>query len=276
MSSLFDISPGPAVGLIVVGLVVIAVAMGAKFTGTFTFAPNLSTATKTGLALAGGGLALLGIVSLVAGSDVGGGETVASPTKDDSGDDNDQESTTTSEPTTTTAESTTTTNESTTTTDESTTTTSTTQPTDERSCLFDPINTGDIAGSAFITSLEDGQAGGEDLNGPILGTEIDVPDDIDIWIVNSPKRSEVIYPQSHNEEADPASRTDGRFASASYMTTSSPHEVAVLLAEPAASQELRKTLLEWMSTDNYPGMRRDELPAGLVEVDCITLVFEAP
>lgn len=276
MPSIFDIDPGPAVGLIVVGLVVVAVAMGAKFTGQFKFEPNLSRLAKYALTTAGAGLVLLGVLSLVTGpSSESDSQAVASPmaapgTEVETGDSVSSPSNTPADPIITTSASTTTTLTSTT-----PPTSATTIATNPRSCFFDPIKTGgNIEGSAVITSLVDGQVFSQKRDGAIIGTEWGVPLSVDIWIVNTPKGSNLVYPQSHSEDSGPAVRSAGKFSSASYITTEGKHEIIVLLAEAAASDVFRETLLEWQSTGNYVGMPREGLPAGVVETDCVTVTFE--
>ena len=156
---------------------------------------------------------------------------------------------------------------------DATTTTTTTTTTLLSSCLHVPIETGDFAGEASLDAIEDGAVMSGDSIDPLVGTWRDVPDDIEIWILVSPFGTDRFYQQSHRVR-DPAERlSDGRFVAAAFMGEDGRFEVLAVLASRAASEFLGSTLERWEAAGDFPGLSREELPPGLLEADCRTVIF---
>ena len=95
----------------------------------------------------------------------------------------------------------------------------------------------------------------------------------DIWVLLKPS-DEKYYPQSddtntsfkHNGEWQVITRFGG--------DQGELFDIAIFEADAAASEFFSNTIAEWKAAEDYPGLELEELPAGAVEVDRISVLLK--
>jgi hypothetical protein len=92
----------------------------------------------------------------------------------------------------------------------------------------------------------------------------------DLWVMIVPP-SELYYPQSSNAckgEGTPkaGNRWELRVGFGGAGDEGIPFKVVLMAADPAASRELARILRQWCQTNDFPGLEKEQLPAGAREL----------
>jgi hypothetical protein len=130
-----------------------------------------------------------------------------------------------------------------------------------------------LEGSATITAPT--QCSDNDYITVVRGTYENVPDGNDIWVMVYPNALRY-YPQS-DDAAVPlkVEKKDGKWSIQIYLGTPTSgrevFDVVVVLADPAASKVIADTIKQWVQDNRFPGLAPDQLPAGIRELQAITI-----
>jgi hypothetical protein len=138
-----------------------------------------------------------------------------------------------------------------------------------------PITNAELKGTAELTFPED-CAEVEYIN-VVAGTSSDLPEDVHIWVLVFPQNKR-FYPQSD----DPVNglriypAENGNWSVATYLGTPDSgrekFDLVVVLASEEASSFFSESLKKWAETMNFSGLGHGELPAGIMEVQTISVM----
>lgn len=146
-----------------------------------------------------------------------------------------------------------------------------------RLCAHDPIRTATVGGTADITSAESDQAVGRALN-PVVGRyELGSGSRAKVWVFVYSVVTDRFYQQTHRDartfegDLSAALLSGGRFRSSAAFggRPGEEYELVAVLADPAASRALSRTLRRWARTGDFAGLTAEQLPAGLEEKECL-------
>jgi hypothetical protein len=139
----------------------------------------------------------------------------------------------------------------------------------------EPISKITLQGDAQLTFPED-CADGLEYENKFVGTSSGLPEDVRIWVLVYPENRQY-YPQSDDAgqgfQVQPVS---GSWSVKTYlgMPDSGPEkfDIVVVLANREASDFFSEKLKTWAAAAHWPGLGHAELPAGIMEVQTISVM----